>query len=82
VNGHCDVLIGQCRRSNGGLWYLNFDEFEACLNYICSHEDEADRMAANGKNYTKANYDWNIVKTKWNALADKILSAQSEASPK
>ena len=31
VNGNCDVLKGQCIRSNGGLWYINYEEFKQCL---------------------------------------------------
>ena len=29
VQGHCDVLAGQCRRSGGGIPYRGFAEFEA-----------------------------------------------------
>src|SRR6185369_8670888 len=34
VNGRCEVLVGQCRRADGGVWYEDFEEFTqglACL---------------------------------------------------
>ena len=31
VNGRCDVLRGQCVRSNGGLYYESFEEFAEAL---------------------------------------------------
>ena len=73
VNGNCDVLMGQCRRSNGGLWYQNYEEFEACLNYIFAHKDMADKMAACGKRYTRENYDWKIIESKLKSLVGKTL---------
>jgi glycosyltransferase involved in cell wall biosynthesis len=27
VNGRCEVLVGQCRRAQGGLWYTSKYEF-------------------------------------------------------
>ena len=32
ANGRCDVLAGQCLRSNGGLFYDSGREFEAMLD--------------------------------------------------
>ena len=68
VNGQCQVLKGQCRRSHGGLWYKNYDEFEACLNFILNNESIAKKMALNGRKYAQANYSWNIIKEKYLAL--------------
>ena len=73
VNGECDVLKGQCRRSNGGLWYENYDEFESCLNYILNHEDTAAKMATGGKRYTQENYDFDIIRNKYIRLVQRIL---------
>ena len=40
ANGRCDVLRGQCVRSNGGLYYENFEEFAEALYAL-----EGDRPA-------------------------------------
>lgn len=34
VNGKSDVLVQQCIRSNGGLWYNDQYEFEAAIKYL------------------------------------------------
>ena len=74
VNGKCDVLTGQCRRSNGGLWYENYDEFEACLNFILSDESISRRMAEKGSEYTRDNYDSLQIKNKYLSLSSRFLS--------
>jgi glycosyltransferase involved in cell wall biosynthesis len=77
VNGKCEVLTGQCRRSNGGLWYQNYEEFEACLNFILENEDTSARMAAAGRKYTRANYDWPVIKSKLQALVNNVIAAEA-----
>ena len=74
VNGRCAVLKGQCRRSNGGLWYENYEEFEACLNLILDDEHLAKRLAANGKRYTENNYNWHRIKSKYVKLVQDSLN--------
>ena len=74
VNGKCDVLKGQCRRSNGGLWYENYDEFEACLNFFLNEKETALKMAANGKRFVELNYSWDQIKKKYSALIDRFLN--------
>ena len=34
ANARCDVLLGQCLRSNAGLYYANADEFGAVLETV------------------------------------------------
>jgi glycosyltransferase involved in cell wall biosynthesis len=74
VNGKCKVLKGQCRRSNGGLWYENFDEFEACLNFFLNEKETALKMAVNGKRFVELNYSWTEIKKKYIALIDRLLN--------
>ena len=73
VNGRCNVLVGQCKRSNGGLWYENYDEFEACLNFVLANENISRKMAEKGKQYISDNYNRHIVKNKYQALMSKFL---------
>ena len=73
VNAKCNVLTGQCRRSNGGLWYENYDEFEACLNFILAHESISRNMAERGRKYTTDNYDSLKIKNKYLNLLSILL---------
>lgn len=61
VNGRCAVLKGQCIRSNAGLYYTDFFEFEAGLNYILSHEEAYQQMRENGYRFVRENYSWDKV---------------------
>ena len=51
VNGVCEVLKGHCVKSNGGLYYKNYFEFEGVLRYIFSHDSEYALMRENAKKY-------------------------------
>lgn len=75
VNGKCDVLKGQCLRSNGGLWYENAQEFEASLNFILEKKDVAAGLAANGKRYVEENYSWDNIKAKYKNLVNRMIEA-------
>ncbi len=76
VNGKCNVLTGQCRRSNGGLWYEDYDDFEACLDLLLSDEEKGQRMACSGRNYVRINYDWGIIKKKYKQIVEGALGSQ------
>jgi len=65
VNGRCEVLKGQCTRSQGGLYYTNYEEFEAMINWLLTHPKERKIMGRNGKKYVKANYSWEIIEKKF-----------------
>jgi glycosyltransferase involved in cell wall biosynthesis len=58
VTARSEVLVGQCRRSQGGLWYTNRDEFCAALDCLL-HDDRVRRaLGAQGRRFVAANYQW------------------------
>lgn len=65
VNGQCDVLKGHCQRGNGGLYYLNYEEFEACLSLLCFNKEITAQLGTQGKKYVKANYSWGVITHKF-----------------
>jgi glycosyltransferase involved in cell wall biosynthesis len=73
VNGRCLVLKGQVRRSNGGLWYDNYEEFEACLDYLLQEKEISKRMISAGKIYTEKNYNFDIIKEKYKRITECFL---------
>lgn len=64
VNGGCAVLRGHCIRSNGGLYYTDYDEFEACLDLLLDSRELAATLGRNGKAYIQQNYQWDIIDQK------------------
>lgn len=61
ANGHCEVLAGQCRRSNGGLWYRNYEEFAECVSLISANETLRRRLGSQGRDYVTKVYDWKRI---------------------
>ena len=61
VQGYSEVLTGQARRSEGGLPYNGFAEFEECLLRLLNDSSLADELGANGRRYVLNNYDWDVV---------------------
>lgn len=64
VNGKCEVLKGHCLKSNAGLWYTNYEEFELAVKYFIEHEDERKEMSENGKKYVEVNYSIDTINQK------------------
>jgi glycosyltransferase involved in cell wall biosynthesis len=73
VNGDCDVLREQCRKSNGGLWYNNYEEFEACLRLMLTKKDLSERMGIHGKDYVEKNYSWGEIERRYLKIVQESL---------
>lgn len=67
-NSHCEVLRGQCKRSAGGLYYRNTDEFIETLSLLVSREDIRQHLARNGHEYYLTHYTWPVILSKYNDL--------------
>ncbi|AJM91247.1 glycosyltransferase family 4 protein [Nitrosopumilus piranensis] len=61
VNGKCSVTKHFCLESNGGLYFENYLEFEACLNYFLNNPNVSQNLGQNGFDYVKNNYDWKHI---------------------
>jgi len=65
ANAHCDVLLGQCMRSNAGLYYRNAAEFTATLEAIVGDPGLAATLGHNGRAYYERHYDWPVIERKY-----------------
>lgn len=72
ANAHCDVLVGQSRRSNAGLYYANAAEFAAAADRLQADEGLAAAMGRNGQAYYAKNYAWPIVEAKYLAMFERL----------
>jgi glycosyltransferase involved in cell wall biosynthesis len=59
VTADAEVLVGQCRRANAGLWYRDATEFEAILRTTDDRTKAA--MGANGRAFVAEHYSWERV---------------------
>ena len=65
ANGQCDVLKGQCIRSNGGLYYANKAEFIATLEALEQNRWLAGSLGRNGRQFFRDQYDWPVIERKY-----------------
>ena len=72
ANGRTEVLRGQCRRSNAGLWYENYDEFRAAFLALERDAPLRASLGANGKGFFRANYSWEIIEAKYLRLLSSL----------
>lgn len=77
VNGRCEVLAGHCIRSNAGLYYETYEEFERAIDFILGHEKIAGVMGENGKKYVAKNYQWDQIVNKLRCLIEKKVDKRS-----
>ena len=65
ANGRCDVLKGQCIRSNAGLYYESYEEFAETLYSLESNGPLHARMGKNGRDYFTRHYAWPVIERKY-----------------
>ena len=65
ANGRCDVLKGQCIRSNAGLYYESYEEFAEALYALESNGPLHARLGQNGREYFRRNYTWPVIERKY-----------------
>lgn len=61
ANGKCDVLKGQCIRSNAGLYYESYPEFVETLRAIEQNRWLAATLGRNGRQFFRDHYDWPVI---------------------
>jgi glycosyltransferase involved in cell wall biosynthesis len=65
ANGRCDVLKGQCLRSNAGLYYESYEEFAETLFSLESRGPLHARMGRNGREFFARHYAWPVIEKKY-----------------
>ena len=75
ANAKCDVLKGQCIRSNAGLYYESASEFAETLRAIEFNKWIAGTLGKNGRQYYRDNYDWPVVEHKYLDMLQRLSPA-------
>jgi len=68
VHGDCAVTREHCLRSNGGLYFTNYAEFEACLDLLLSRPNLRAALGQNGHQYVLEHYRWEIIVERYQRL--------------
>ena len=76
ANARCEVLKGQCLRSNGGLYYENYAEFREALRLLLDSPRLRAGLGENGRAYFCANYTWDIIEHKYLSIMNELGARQ------
>ena len=80
ANGRCEVLRGQCLRSQAGLYYDNQAEFTEALNAIAGSRTLNHALGQNGRQFFERHYTWPVIERKYLMMFDR-LKQEPETSP-
>ena len=76
ANARCDVLVGQCLRSNAGLYYENGREFRAVLDALFDRPRLAETLGRNGRDYFGRHYSWPVIERKYLDMFETLKRSQ------
>jgi len=76
VNAHSEVLKEHCLESNGGLYYSDYQEFSACLDFLLRPRLRR-ALGLQGYHYAQSQYHWSVIAKKY---LDFIEQVQQESS--
>ena len=72
ANGFCDVLRGQCVRSNAGLYYETFEEFAEGLFLLDATGPLGEVLGRNGRDFFRRHYSWTVIERKYLEMFDRL----------
>jgi glycosyltransferase involved in cell wall biosynthesis len=72
ASAQCDVLVGQCLRSNAGLYYEDAREFRAALDRMLSDRALAATLGSNGRAFFTRHYSWPVIERKYLDMFDRL----------
>jgi hypothetical protein len=75
ANGRCEVLTGQCIRSNAGLFYETYEEFGEALGSIAENALLAEALGMNGRVFYRRHYDWPVIERKYLDMIARLTNA-------
>jgi glycosyltransferase involved in cell wall biosynthesis len=78
ANARCDVLKGQCLRSNAGLYYGSESEFIEALRAIEHNAWLSGALGRNGRTFFQNHYAWEVIERKYLDMLAR-LSAEPPA---
>ena len=79
ANARCDVLQGQCIRSNAGLFYANYAEFAEAMRAIDTTPSLQAALGRNGRMFFEEHYAWPVIEKKY---VDMLQQLSRESAPR
>jgi glycosyltransferase involved in cell wall biosynthesis len=80
ANAKCDVLQGQCIRSNAGLYYDNYAEFAETLRAIDTTPSLQAALGRNGRSFFERHYAWPVLVKKYLDMLQQLAREKPAAA--
>jgi glycosyltransferase involved in cell wall biosynthesis len=80
ANGKCDVLKGQCVRSNAGLTYENYPEFLATIQALEGNRTLRMILGDNGRRFFREHYEWPVIERKYLGVFEQLMREPSRST--
>lgn len=72
VQGRCEVLRGQARRSGGAIPYVGYGELEAAIELLAGDRALGDELGAAGRAYVERRYDWGDLLNRYEGFLTRV----------
>lgn len=72
VHAGCAVTRRHCQLANGGLYFGNYEEFAATLNYLFTNRETAVQLGQQGRNYVLKYFRWELILQKYRDIFQKV----------
>jgi len=76
VHAACAVNRYHCRKSNGGLWFAAYPEFEEAMLLLINNPSLRDQMGRAGREYVLREYSWQNIENKLCSALEKFKEKQ------
>jgi glycosyltransferase involved in cell wall biosynthesis len=73
ANGRSEVLEGQCRRSDGGLFYRDAESFGRALDSLFDDPAGAAALGSRGREFVARTYSWETIEGIYTRFLDETL---------
>jgi glycosyltransferase involved in cell wall biosynthesis len=74
ANARCDVLVGQCIRSNAGLYYGDVREFSGALDALLGDSTLGTTLGRHGRTYYHRYYNWPVIERQYLDMFQRLSS--------
>ena len=76
VQGACEVLAGQARRSGGAVTYTSARDLYALINRALTDQTWVNNLGNTGQRYGQTHYDWTSVIDQYEDLAARTIASR------
>ena len=78
ANGRCEVLRGQCLRSNAGLYYEDYPEFLEMLRTLEQYPWLAGTLGRSGRQFFREHYDWPVIERTYLEMLGRLAKTPAD----